>query len=483
MPTFLIIWLPLVVIALTALAVFRPGRQITWLVIIALIAALAIWISLPNNPGVHVDLNGDGELDIDRTIAIRQGLDLAGGLQVLLEADLPPGESPPAGALDETRRIIEQRVDSLGALEPVIQVQGDRRIIVELPGYEDPESAVELIRETAQLEFIAVPNNLAPPPGTPVVTTLQQELAAQREEAPADEEEPAIVYETVMTGSILQSAEVSYNSLQQPVVAFTLTPEGDQVFGDYTRDHIGDMLGIVLDGTLISAPVINAEIRGSGIIEGAFTVEEAERLATQLRYGALPVPLRVDSTSTVGPTLGQISITQSIRAGLIGIAVVLLFMLIYYRLPGVAAALALLLFAVLNLAIYKLLPVTMTLPAITGFLISVGTAVDGNILIFERMKEELRAGKRVDVAVRAGFDRAWASIRDSNLSTLIISFILYAFGTSFGAGAVRGFAVTLALGLLLNLFTAVIVTRTFLHFLLLPFTEETLRRRLALLGL
>ncbi len=483
MPTFLIIWLPLVVIALTALAVFRPSRQIAWLIIIALIAALAIWISLPNNPGVHIDLNGDGELDIDRDIAIRQGLDLAGGLQVLLEADLPPGESPPPGALDETRRIIEQRVDSLGALEPVIQVQGDRRIIVELPGYEDPESAVALIRETAQLEFIAVPNNLAPPAGTPVVTTLQQELAARRGEAADEGEEPVVVYETVMTGSILQGAEVSYNSLQQPVVAFTLTPEGDQVFGDYTRDHIGEVLGIVLDGTLISAPVINAEIRGSGIIEGAFTVEEAERLATQLRYGALPVPLRVDSTSTVGPTLGQISIAQSIRAGLIGIVVVLLFMLIYYRLPGLAAALALLLFAVLNLAIYKLVPVTMTLPAITGFLISVGTAVDGNILIFERMKEELRAGKRVDVAVRAGFDRAWASIRDSNLSTLIISFILYAFGTSFGAGAVRGFAVTLALGLLLNLFTAVIVTRTLLHFLLLPFTEETLRRRLALLGL
>jgi protein-export membrane protein SecD len=286
-----------------------------------------------------------------------------------------------------------------------------------------------------------------------------------------------------MTGDIIQTADITYSDVGKIVVAFTLTPDGSGEFADYTTAHQGEILGIVLDGVVISSPGINEPITGGqGIITGDFDLESATRLATQLRYGSLPIPLRVDSTSTVGPTLGQISVEQSIRAGIIGIAVVILFMLIYYRLPGVSAALALLLFAAINLAIYKLVPVTMTLPAITGFLISVGTAVDGNILIFERMKEELRAGKRVSKAVEAGFNRAWASIRDSNLSTIIICIVLWSFGTSFGAAAVRGFAVTLGLGLVVNLFTAVIVTRTFLHFILMPFEEQALSGRQWLLG-
>jgi protein-export membrane protein SecD len=195
------------------------------------------------------------------------------------------------------------------------------------------------------------------------------------------------------------------------------------------------------------------------------------------------VALTVESTSTVGPTLGKISVDQSIRAGIIGIIVVLIFILVYYRIPGIAAALALLTFAVLNFAIYKFIPITMTLPAIIGFLISVGTAVDGNILIFERMKEELRHGASLRRAVDAGFSRAWTSIRDSNFSTIIICAVLYAFGTSFGAGAVRGFAVTLALGLLINLFTAITVTRTFLHFILMPLNDETVASKPWLMGL
>ena len=234
---------------------------------------------------------------------------------------------------------------------------------------------------------------------------------------------------------------------------------------------------------MCSSDLNDAITGGEGVIQGQFTLEEATRLATQLRYGALPIPLEVQSTSTIGPTLGEISVEQSIRAGLIGIVVVLLFMLIYYRLPGVAAALALVIFALINFALYKLIPVTMTLPAITGFLISVSTAVDGNILIFERLKEELRRGRTVERAVEAGFDRAWTSIRDSNLSTLIIAGVLYAFGTSFGAGTVRGFAVTLALGLIINLFTAITVTRTFLHFLLIPVKDDVIERQPGLMGL
>ncbi len=477
MNLFPIIWLAATIVGLGLLIVLRPGRHVSWLVIIALLTAFAAWVALPNNPGIHLDLNGDGVEDISRDIAIRQGLDLAGGLRVLLEADLPPDKPLPAGAMDEVRRIVEARIDALGALEPVVQRQGERRLIVELPGYSDPQSAVDLIRETAQLEFVefgAIPL----PPGTPVQTDLNP---------PQEGEETSSgpVYHTVMTGEVLQSADVDFDpQTGQPVVSFRLTSEGAKIFGDYTSAHVGDILGIVLDGVVISSPRINEAItEGTGVITGDFTLEEATQLATQLRYGALPVPLRVESTATVGPTLGRISVEQSIRAGIIGIIVVLLFMLIYYRLPGVAAALALIIFALINLAIYKLVPVTMTLPAITGFLISVGTAVDGNILIFERMKEELRRGKRLSAAVETGFDRAWTSIRDSNLSTLIICAILYAFGTSFGAGAVRGFAVTLALGLVVNLFTAITVTHTFLHFLMLPLREEVLAQRRWLLGL
>jgi protein-export membrane protein SecD len=267
------------------------------------------------------------------------------------------------------------------------------------------------------------------------------------------------------------------------VVAFELTREGTQIFGDYTSDHVGEFLAIVLDGVVISSPQIATGITGgSGIITGDFTFEEANNLVIQLRAGSLEVPLRVESTSNIGPSLGALSVEQSIQAGIIGISVVLLFMLVYYRLPGVAADLALIIFALLNFALFKLIPVTLTLPAITGFLISVGTAVDGNILIFERMKEELRAGKALDVAVRAGFARAWTSIRDSNLSTIIICGILFFFGSTFGAGAVRGFAVTLAIGLVINLFTAVTVTRTFLHFLL-PARSEWIAERQWLLGL
>ncbi len=478
MPIFLIIWIGVSVFVLGLLIVLRPDKNVTWLLLIALLAAFSIWASLPNNPGIHIDSNDDGEFEVNREIAIRQGLDLAGGLKVLLEADIPPDEELRAGSMDEVRRIVEDRIDSLGALEPVVQLQGERRLIIELPGYEDPENAVALIKETAQLEFVDFGAAYFPA-GVPINTTLGLEHAGLTKEDVEGE-----VYETVMTGDIIQTADIGVDELGQPAVEFTLTTAGSKEFGDYTTAHQNEILGIVLDGVVISSPRINSPITGGrGTITGEFDTESAGRLATQLRYGSLPIPLRVDSTSTVGPTLGQISVEQSIRAGIIGIAVVILFMLIYYRIPGISAALALLLFAAINLAIYKLVPVTMTLPAITGFLISVGTAVDGNILIFERMKEELRAGKRVSKAVEAGFDRAWASIRDSNLSTIIICIVLWSFGTSFGAGAVRGFAVTLGLGLVVNLFTAVIVTRTFLHFILMPFQEQALSGRRWLLGL
>jgi len=490
LPLFLIIWLLALVIASGALLFFQTERRIVELTYIALLASMATWISLPTNPGILLDLNRDGIDEVNIPFEIRQGLDLAGGIQVLLEADVPEGQLQ-EGSLDEARRIIEQRVDSLGTLEPTIQTRGERRIIVELPGYSDPEAAVDLIRDTALLEFVDFGIN--PPPEGAYIRTTESEDPLQLDDnsdtaAAEDGESTQItyfsdeVYETVFTGEILANADVSVDQLGQPLVSFTLTPDGSRLFGDYTGDNIGTILGIVLDGRVLSTPVIQSEIRGQGQISGDFDLESANQLATQLRYGALPVPLRVDSTTTVGPTLGQISVEQSIRAGLIGIAVVIFFMVVYYRVPGIAAAFALLIFAVINFSIYKVFGMTMTLPAITGFLIGIGTAVDGNILIFERLKEELRKGRSLDRAVEAGFDRAFPSIRDSNISTIIICIVLYIFGTSFAAGPVQGFALTLALSLVINLFTAIVVTRTILHFLMLPINDQVLQRQRWLLS-
>ncbi len=284
-----------------------------------------------------------------------------------------------------------------------------------------------------------------------------------------------------MTGSGLQAAAAHLDQSGRWVIQFELTTEGGQVFGPFTGAHVGQPLAIVLDGVVLSSPTIQSQLDTGGTITGNFTESEAKELALQLRSGALPIPLRVESTETVGATLGQDSVNLSVRAGVIGVVVIFLFMIINYRVPGIAASLALLVFIVLNLAFFKIIPVTLTLPAIVGFLISIGTAVDGNILIFERMREELRRGRDLDTAIDEGFTRAWTSIRDSNFSTILISIVLFLFGQTPGASVVSGFAVTLILGLLLNLFTAVIVTRMFLH-LLVAITRRQLAERTWLVG-
>ncbi|MBN2469955.1 MAG: protein translocase subunit SecD [Anaerolineae bacterium] len=483
------------------------SSHLRWLIVTIVVAVVSIWMVLPNNPGIYLDFNGDGEAEIDRTIAVRPGLDLQGGLRVLLAADLPADQVGP-GDMETARRIVENRVNALGVVEPVIQLQeGANRIIVELPGISDPETAISTIRETGLLEFVdfsGLGDQAALLVGERVLTDAQlaQQETSQEEGAeesgeeavPAEQpEEPANMpllnprtgepFRTVMTGAGLESAVAQVDPLgTEWVVNFTLNSSGAAVFGPFTGSHVGQPLAIVLDGTVISAPVIQDVLTTGGTISGRFTQEEAQSLAVQLRYGALPVPLRIESTESVGPTLGRISIDQSIRAGIIGVIMVLSFMLLYYRVPGIAADVALILFALMNFALFKFIPVTLTLPAITGFLISVGTAVDGNILIFERVKEEYRKGRSLEISIKAGFDRAWTSIRDSNLSTIIICVILYLFGSTFGAGAVRGFAVTLGLGLVLNLFTAVIVTRTLLA-LLMRFAGKSLQNRSWLMGI
>lgn len=408
--------------------------------------------------------------DQERSIRIHQGLDLQGGLQVVLEADLPEGQSLQEGAMEAARIIVDNRVNGLGVTEPLVQLQGDNRMIVELPGISDPELAISTLRETGLLEFIDAGRSPIPD-GTVVQTTFGDNRPVETGGEPSNQEgsetQPGQVYDTVITGSDLADVSNAGLNTNSRVVEinFSLTSEGGQKFGEYTGANVGNYLCIIIDKVVLSCPVVNAGIDSNGTISlGNDSLESGQALAIQLRYGALPVPLKVVENRSVGPTLGQDSVARSIQAGTIGLAIVLLFMIIYYRLPGLTAALALVVYGLMNFSLYKIIPVTLTLPAITGFILSVGMAVDANILIFERMKEELRNGRSLKLATEQGFARSWPSIRDSAISTLITCLILFWFGSNFGASIVKGFAITLALGVITNIFTAVTVTRTLLRF-------------------
>jgi len=402
---------------------------------------------------------GAGWLVQDAGHPIRQGLDLQGGLQVLLTADIPEDETVTAEQMNTARQIIDQRVNALGVAEPLVQVEGERRILVELPGIENPDEAINLIQQTALLEF--VDTGFESLPGGMCIRTSLNDGQPSPCETGVGTAVPT--YDTILTGADLEDARVELGGMF-PQVAFSLHPEAADTFGEYTSQRQGEFLTIVLDKQVISSPQIETPITsGKGSISGQFDVDSATALALQLRYGSLPVPLRIETTRQVGATLGQQSVDDSIRAGVIGVAMVLIFMLAYYRLPGLLADVALLIYILLNFAVFQGLPVTLTLPAITGFLLSTGMAVDANVLIFERMKEELKAGGRVNDAVPTGFSRAWVSIRDSNIATLVICLILWMFGASFGASAVQGFALTLAIGVMISMFTAVIITRTLVY--------------------
>ena len=449
-----------------------------WLILIILLIAFALWIDL-NDQITIVNPFNDQAL-FSRNVETRLGLDLRGGLQTLLEADLPENATISSEELAITRQILENRANALGVSEVIMQTAGERRIVAEFPGVSNPEEVVASLQQTGLLEFVDMGSTPADP-GTviktdfgqsdstsPAVTATPGATATVDPNQPAptaDPNQPAeTTFHTVMTGADLKEAFVTTNQTGEPAVSFTLSPEGAIIFSEYTSTHSGQYLGIVLDKTVISAPVVNEPITdGSGIISGSFTADSANALAIQLRYGSLPVPVKVVESRTVGATLGEESVRKSLMAGMIGLAVVILFMLLYYRLPGFIADLALITYAILSLALFKLVPVVLTLPGIAGFILSIGMAVDANILIFERLKEELRAGRNLRQAIDLGWSRAWPSIRDSNTSTLITCLILYVFGNTFGASMVKGFSVTLALGVGMSLFTAIIVTRTFLH--------------------
>lgn len=463
-------------------------RTIIYFVLILFLAAAAIYgVVLQQHPEWVTNLLF-WQPASSRNLDFQLGLDLQGGLQVLMVADLPQGRTVSAQDMATARTIVENRVNALGLTEPVVQVQGGERIVVEIPGIEDPAQAVDTIRETAMLEFVA------PPPGVsmdtiyaiqslqmPISTTyMMTEAEIQSVSAMTD----VLLFEKVLTGGELKSAYVTRDpNTSQPLVAIEFKPEAASTFASYTASHIGQNLCIVLDKRIISCPSIDSSIpSGEAVIQGNFTYESASQLAVQLQYGALPIPLKIESYKAIGPSLGALSVEKSVRAGIVGLAVVFLFMLIYYRINGLAADLALALYVLLNLLLYKLVPVTMTLPGIAGFLLSVGMAVDANILVFERMKEELRHGRSLMRAAEAGFSRAWTSVRDSNLATLLTCLILYIFGNAFAASLVKGFAITLAIGTVVNLFTAIFVTRTLIR-VAFGAAGEWIQKRAWLLGL
>lgn len=431
-------------------------KQFRSLIFIIVIVVVAVYLVLPTAyiPG------------LGHEIKTYLGLDLVGGIQVLLEADAAVEEIDNLSEqMGTARQIVENRVNGLGVSEALVQQAGESRIVVELPGVEDPEQAIATIRGTALLEFVDI-GSTPLPPGTPVTTNVNQNLNTT-EPVEGQEDLPApIVYNTIMTGADLREASVITDQLGQPAISFELSPAGADIFADFTSNNIGRYLAIVLDGEVISAPVISGAIpTGSGVIEGNFTFEEANALAVQLRYGALPIPLRVIETRTIGPTLGQDSLQKSLIAGLIGLTIVMLFMALYYRVPGLVADLAILIYAVTTFALFRTIPVTLTLAGIAGLMLSTGSALDANILIFERMKEELRQKRSLRQAVDLGFRRAWPSIRDSNIATLITCAILFWFGSAFGATIVKGFALTLFVGVIVSLFSAIFVTRVVLNLL------------------
>lgn len=352
-------------------------------------------------------------------LSIKQGLDLQGGTHVVLSLSDTADSKVDQDSVDRVKQIIDRRVNELGLTEPVIQQEGTNRIIVELPGISDPEKAVALLGKTAMLEF--------------------------RDESG----------QVGLTGKDLKNSQAQVNG-QQNVIALEFSDEGAKKFEDMTRKNKNRKIGIYLDNELLTDPVVNEAITGGkAVITGQRDLQEAQRIALLLRSGALPVKVEILEIRTVGPTLGEDSKVKSEKAFTIGIALIFTFMLLFYRASGVVAIIALLLYILLTLGALKLLDATLTLPGIAGVILSVGMAVDANVLIFERFKEELRAGKTLRVAMELGFNRAFSTIIDSNVTTLFAAVVLFFLGT----GPIKGFAVTLTVGIIISMFTAITVTK------------------------
>lgn len=406
----------------------------------------------PQMPGVDVNalLRSVG---VERDISFRKGLDLEGGTSITLRAEMkgiPPPERD--NALESARTVIERRVNFFGVSEPVVQTSKagqDYRIIAEIPGITDVNQAVRLIGTTAQLTFWEIGAS-----GSATLAPEEMPLGVPQILGPDAKQ-------TDLAGNDIRSVKVGFDPNNgEPQVQVDFTSSGGKKFAEITNRNVGKQIGFVLDNVLIDAPVVREPITGgSTVISGGFTTERAKQLQVQLNAGALPVSLSVLEQHAIGATLGGESLQKSLIAGIVGFFVIVLFMSTLYGRLGVIASFALVVYALITLTLFRLIPVTLTLAGIAGFILSIGIAVDANILIFERMREELRRGRSIEKALELGFARAWTSIRDSNIASLITSVVLYYFGT----GVVRGFALTLAVGILISMFSAIFVTRTFLR--------------------
>jgi preprotein translocase subunit SecD len=456
----------------------RPSPLL--IIFITIVAILAFLVNIPDTLSLHFTtriplLNKTVSMDRDikmvnlntflaplhaqHDFAFRKGLDLEGGTSITMRADMTHiSQGQRKDALDSAKDVIERRINFFGVSEPVVQTatgNNDYRIIVEIPGITDVNQAVNLVGKTAQLTFWEEGSNGTASPSAEIASNSALPIGVAQLLGPDAKR-------TELTGKDLQKSAVTFDpNTGEPQVQLTFTPEGAKKFANITKRNVGKIVGIVLDNQLVEAPRVSEAIfGGTAQITGQFTVQQAKALQIQLNAGALPVPLSVLQEQAIGATLGEQTLQKSAVAGILGFLIIVFFMVALYGRLGLIASFALTLYTLITLAIFRLIPVTLTLAGIAGFILSIGIAVDANILIFERMHEEMRKGKSEHASIDLGFAHAWASIRDSNIASLITSSILMIFGT----GIVRGFALTLAIGVLVSLFSAITVTRTLLRF-------------------
>ncbi len=389
------------------------------------------------------------------------GLDLNGGTHLVYKADTSKVSPQDVNSSMSTLRdVIERRINVFGVSEPIVQVENSgvlgskeaqQKLIVELPGVTDIEKAIKSIGETPLLEFKTIT--------TSDIETINKLSIPDSEK---EKEYGKYFKDTGLTGRMLEKAQLVFNqNTNEPIVSLTFNPEGKALFAKITKENIGNIVGIFLDGKQISLPVVREEIKdGKAQISGTFKLEEAKLLVRNLNYGALPVPIELVSTQTVGSSLGNDALKGGVRAGAWSLIIIGIFLVVWYRLPGFIAVISLGVYTALMLALFKLIPVTLTAAGIAGFILSIGMAVDANILIFERMKEELKRGRGISDSMHEGFARAWLSIRDSNISSIITGLILYYTGSS---SIIKGFALVFFIGVIVSMFTAITASRIFLY--------------------
>jgi protein-export membrane protein SecD len=426
--------------------------RISALILIILAVIIGRFVYVTELPVVTTDpLATSTPIVSNSKYIFKLGLDLKGGTHLVYEADTTKVEDV-SGAMSALRDVIERRVNLFGVSEPIVQVEesgvlgvgSGERLVVELPGVTDVDEAVKQIGQTPTLDF-----------------RLVREFPGLTDEEIGQKTIGEVFIQTGLDGRYLKNAQVDFDpTTGKPIVMLNFNSEGSDLFAKITRENINKVLAIFLDGMPISTPVIRDEITGGrATISGDFDIKEAKTLVRNLNYGALPVPIKLASTQTIGATLGEEAVNAGIKSGIIAFLVIAVFLIIWYRLPGFLATVALFIYVAINLALFKLIPVTLTAAGIAGFILSLGMAVDANILIFERMKEELKKGKSLDESMREGFNRAWLSIRDSNLSSIITSVILYMFAST---NVIKGFALVFGIGVLVSMFTAITASRTLL---------------------